>query len=114
MVEYPIQLDLVFNSLSNATRRDIFKRITGSELSVSEIAENYKMSLAAVSKHLKILERAKLITRRRDGKQYMVTAKPEALKDVQKYLAQYEKLWNARFDALEELLNKKGDLDVKS
>lgn len=106
MVEYPIQLDLVFNSLANPTRRDILQRVTNSEQTVSEIAAQYKMSFAAISKHLKILEKAKLISKRRNGRQHIVTAQPSALRSVQDYLDQYEKLWDKRFDALEELLNK--------
>jgi DNA-binding transcriptional ArsR family regulator len=108
MVEYPMQLDLIFNSLANPTRRDIFQRVSRSEQTVGEIAEHYKMSFAAISKHLKILERAKLISKRREGRQHIISAEPATLKSVEEYLVQYEKLWNKRFDALEELLNKKG------
>jgi DNA-binding transcriptional ArsR family regulator len=106
MVEYPLQLDLVFNSLANPTRRDILQRVTNGEQTVSEIAEHYKMSFAAISKHLKILEKAKLISKRRNGRQHIVTAQLAALQGVQEYLDRYEQLWNKRFDALEELLNK--------
>lgn len=109
MVEYSIKLDLVFNSLSNPTRRDIFKRVSNNQLTVGEIAAPYKMSFAAISKHLKILENAKLITKRRNGRQHIVTAQPASLKSVQDYLGQYEKLWNKRLDDLEELLSK-GDI----
>lgn len=108
MVEYSMQLDLVFNSLANPTRRDIFQRVSNNEQTVGQIAEHYKMSFAAISKHLKILEKAKLISKRRNGRQHIVTAEPAALKSVQDYLVQYEQLWNTRFDALEELLNKGG------
>ncbi|MGF7228724.1 MAG: ArsR/SmtB family transcription factor [Candidatus Saccharibacteria bacterium] len=106
MVEYAAQLDLVFGSLADPTRRDIFKRVTIAELSVGDIAGHYKMSLAAISKHLKILEQAKLIRKRRNGRQQLVVAVPITLRDVQSYLAQYEQLWNQRFDVLEELLKE--------
>jgi DNA-binding transcriptional ArsR family regulator len=60
MVEYTPSLDSIFGSLADPTRRDILQRVAGRELTVSQIAEPYDLSLAAVSKHLKILERAKL------------------------------------------------------
>jgi DNA-binding transcriptional ArsR family regulator len=106
MVEYSKQLDLVFNSLADPTRRDIFQRVSGNESSVGEIAKHYKMSFAAVSKHLKVLERANLISRRKNGRQQLVIARPKALKNIEEYLAEYEEIWDNRFDALEDLLNK--------
>lgn len=108
MVEYDAQLDLIFSSLADPTRRDIFQRVTGSEQTISEIAEHYKMSFAAISKHLKILEKAKLISKRKNGRQQLVMAEPATLRSIEDYLVWHEQLWNNRFDALEKLLNKKG------
>jgi DNA-binding transcriptional ArsR family regulator len=108
MVKYQLQLDLVFGSLANPTRRDIFQRVSLRELTVTEVAEHYKMSIVAISKHLKVLEKAQLIHKRQHGRQYIISADPAALTAIRDYLAQYEKVWNERFDALEELLNKKG------
>jgi DNA-binding transcriptional ArsR family regulator len=108
MVEYNLNLDLIFSSLADPTRRDIFQRVGVSEQTISEIAEHYKMSFAAISKHLKILEKAKLITKRKSGRQQLVIAQPTTLKGIEDYLSQYEQLWNGRFDALEKLLNKEG------
>ena len=108
MVEYNAQLDLIFSSLADPTRRDIFQRVTGSEQTISEIAEHYKMSFAAISKHLKILEKARLISKRKNGRQQLVIAEPTTLKSIDQYLAKHEQLWNIRFDALDKLLNKKG------
>lgn len=101
MVECTINLDAAFGSLADPTRRDILRRVTDSELSVGEIAAPYPLTFAAVSKHLKILEHAKLIVKRRQGKQQMVQVSPEALKDVSDYLQQYQRLWEGRLDALE-------------
>lgn len=106
MVEYILELDSVFGSLADPTRRDILKRVARSELSVNEIASSYDISLAAVSKHLKILEKAKLVMKRRNGKQQLVRVKPGALADAEKYLDQYRQLWEGRLDALEDYLNK--------
>ena len=106
MVEYTFSLDSVFGSLADPTRRDILRRVAHRDLSVSQIALPYRMSLAAISKHLKILESAKLITKRRRGKQQMVSLAPQALADAADYLSRYERLWQERFDALETLLKE--------
>ena len=68
MVEHEKQIDLIFHALSDETRRKILMRVKDEEYSVSELAEPFAMSLAAVSKHLKVLERAGLIQRTRQGK----------------------------------------------
>lgn len=106
MVEYSLSLDLVFSSLADPTRRDILDRVTGKELSISEVAEPYNLTFAAVSKHLKVLEQAKLIVKKRRGKHQFVQASPSALKDAAEYLSHYEKLWSERFDSLDELLKE--------
>jgi len=104
MVEY--KLDTIFGSLSDPTRRDILHRVSSQEMTVSEIASAYDMSLAAVSKHLKILKKAGLLTKRRQGKHFFVRATPNTLKAATDYLRSYEQLWNARFDALEKYLKE--------
>ena len=112
MVEYmalPGQSDLlsdIFQSLADATRRDILKRVAKKEMSVGEIAQRYNLTFAAVSKHLKVLEKAKLVVKRRQGKQQLVTMAPATIKDATNFLEYYQKLWDDRFDALEEYLNK--------
>ena len=104
MVESSLQLNLIFGSLADPTRRDILKRAAKKELSIQEIAEYYDMSYAAVSKHVSILEKAKLILKRRRGKELVVQIVPSAVRDASTYLKNYEKLWNARFDRLEQYL----------
>jgi len=106
LVEQTINLDNVFGSLADPTRRDILRRVAGQELSVSEIAAPYDLTLAAISKHLKILEKAHLIIKRRQGKQQVVQLAPATFKDAAEYLQWYQKLWEQRFDALENYLNK--------
>ncbi len=112
MVEYmalPGQSDLlsdIFQSLADATRRDILKRVAKKEMSVGEIAQRYNLTFAAVSKHLKVLEKAKLVVKRRQGKQQFVTMAPATIKDATNFLEYYQKLWDDRFDSLEEYLNK--------
>ena len=107
MVEYTLSLDSMFGSLADPTRRDILHRVSRAELSVSEIARPYDLSLAAVSKHLGILERARLIIKRRVGRQQFVQAAPAAIKGAAEYLLTFEQLWTERFDVLESYLNNK-------
>ena len=102
-----MNLDSIFGSLADPIRRDILRRVMNCELNVSEIALPYSVSLAAVSKHLKILERAQLITKRRKGKEQFVAISPAALQQADEYINQYASLWNGRFDRLEAYLNEK-------
>lgn len=106
MVEYAAQLDDVFGSLADPTRRDILKRVATKELSVSEIAGPYKISLAAVSKHLKVLERARLIVKQRRGKQQFVSLSPSAFIDADAYLDFYKSLSIERHESLERFLRE--------
>ena len=95
MVEYSVQLDNVFGSLADATRRDILQRVSQAELSVGEIALPYQLTLAAISKHLKILEKARLVVKRRQGKHIYVRSSPYALAKAEDYLRQYAELMDA-------------------
>lgn len=106
MVERSINLDTLFQALADQTRRDILKRVSKAELSISKLAEPYKMSFAAIAKHISVLEAAKLITKRREGKRQIVTIVPKTMTMAKTHLEQYERMWNARFDALEDLLSK--------
>jgi DNA-binding transcriptional ArsR family regulator len=104
MVEHTIQLDSVFGSLADPTRRDILRRVAKKELSIGEIAKPYALTFAAISKHLKILEKAKLIIKHRRGREQLVRLFPPALQGATEYLSNYEAVWNQRFDALDEIL----------
>lgn len=106
MVEQAIELDTIFASLSDPTRRDILARVARAELSVGEIVEKYDVSFAAISKHLNVLERAKLIRKRREGKKQMVTLAPGALQNADEYLEQYRQLWEQKFNKLDALLKE--------
>lgn len=106
MVEYVLQLDSVFQSLSDPTRRDMLDRLKHCELSVGELASNYEISFAAISKHLKVLEKAQLIIKRKEGKARMVSLAPEALKSADEYLEQYRQMWQSRHDKIDRLLKE--------
>jgi DNA-binding transcriptional ArsR family regulator len=109
MVEYTASsLDRIFQSLADATRRDILKRLSRAEQTVSELARPYAMSLAAIAKHIGVLERASLVAKERSGKEKVVRLVPATLRAAEEHLSEYEKLWAARFDALEALLRADG------
>lgn len=106
MVEYTLQLDDVFHSLSDPTRRDILQHVSHCELSVGELVAKYNVSFAAISKHLKVLEKAELISKRKEGKKHMVTLSPAALKNADDYLEQYRQMWEQRYNKLDTLLKE--------
>lgn len=106
MVEYSLELNSVFGSLADATRRDILRRTSVGELSISEIALPYDLTFAAVSKHLQILERAKLIVKRRRGKHVFVHTSPASMQDALKYLNFYQNMLASRYDSLDKHLRK--------
>lgn len=86
MVEYTSRIDTVCSALSDPIRRDILERTLQAQLTVNEIALEYDISLAAVSKHLSVLSEADLITRRKDGRYVFVAARPEGLDELRAYL----------------------------
>jgi DNA-binding transcriptional ArsR family regulator len=104
MVERGASLDLVFASLSDSTRRDILRRVAERELSVGAIAASYDMSFAAVSKHLAVLEKARLVTKRSAGRLRTVTFAPATLTDASNHLERYRDIWESRLDRLEAYL----------
>ncbi len=106
MVECSPQLDLIFASLAHPIRRDILRRGEHEEMSVSELAVPYGVSIAAISKHIQILEKAGLISKRRRGKQQFVTVSGTAFRQASAYLKHYENLWNGRLNLLEQFLAK--------
>jgi len=99
-------LSATFSALSDPTRRAILARLALGETSVSELAEPFDMSLPAVSKHLKVLEHAGLISRSREAQWRPCKIEPEALRDVDSWLEDYRKLWNERFDRLDDYLKQ--------
>ena len=100
------KLDSVFHALSDPTRRDILRGLATRERTVTEIAKPHKMTLAAVSKHLKVLEAAELIARERRGSFHIVRLQAQAMKPAEEWLNYYSRYWNERFDRLEKLLEE--------
>jgi DNA-binding transcriptional ArsR family regulator len=91
-------------ALADPTRRAILARLSTGEATVNELAEPFAMSLPAVSKHLKVLERAKLISRGRTAQWRPCRLEPEPLKAVDSWVGDYRKLWEQRLDKLEDYL----------
>jgi DNA-binding transcriptional ArsR family regulator len=98
------RLSSTFAALSDPTRRAILARLALGETSVSKLAEPFEMSLPAVSKHLKVLERAGLITRGRDAQMRPCKIEVNALKEADDWLEEYRRLWEQRLDLLEDYL----------
>ncbi len=99
-------LSKTFQALADPTRRAILARLVTGEASVGELAEPFDMSLPAVSKHLKVLERAGLITRGREAQFRPARIAPKALMGVDAWIESYRRLWNERLDRLEEYLQE--------
>jgi DNA-binding transcriptional ArsR family regulator len=100
------RLSTTFAALADPTRRAILARLVLGETSVTELAKPFEMSLPAVSKHLKVLERAGLITRGREAQWRPCRIEPDALKGVDSWLAQYRQLWEERLDRLDGYLKE--------
>ncbi len=103
----PQRLDSVFRALSDSTRRAILRDISAGEKTVGEIAGPYRVSLAAVSKHLKVLEKAELIHREKRGSFQFVRINARPMKEADCWLSFYEKFWSDRLDALNKYLRDK-------
>lgn len=105
MVELlPPQLDTVFHALGDATRRQMLRDLAAGERSVGQLAEPFSISLAAASKHIKVLEGAGLIRREVRGRTHMCRLEPGPLASAHEWLGHYERFWLSRLDVLESLL----------
>ncbi|HET6621585.1 MAG TPA: metalloregulator ArsR/SmtB family transcription factor [Dongiaceae bacterium] len=100
------RLNATFAALADPTRRAILARLASGEASVKELAEPFEMSLPAVSKHLKVLERAGLIARGREAQWRPCTLQAGPLKDISDWVEQYRRFWEQSFDRLDEYLKE--------
>ena len=99
-------LDLAFGALADPTRRAILSRLASGEASVSDLAKPFKMTLPAVSKHLKVLQRAGLVTQSREAQWRPCRLEAAPLKEVADWVERYRVYWEQGFDSLEEYLQK--------
>lgn len=103
MVDSSTRLDEVFHALASEPRRRMLRTLAEGERTVGDLAGPFDMSLAAVSKHLNVLEAARLVERRRSGRTTSCRLTPEPLAGVREWVAFYERFWNTRLDALEAM-----------
>jgi len=96
--------DALFHALADRTRRDILRRVLAGEHSVTGLAANYDMSFAAVQKHVAVLERAGLITKRRRGREQLARGDVEAVRSVAAMLAELEQIWRGRIARIDALI----------
>jgi DNA-binding transcriptional ArsR family regulator len=101
--------DRLFHALSDATRRDIVRRTMQQDHSVSALARHYPMSFAAVQKHVAVLDRAGLVTKRREGRERLVRGNVDAVRRAHHLLDQLEAVWRERLDRFEEVLAEDPD-----
>jgi DNA-binding transcriptional ArsR family regulator len=102
----PTSLDTTFAALADPTRRAILARLASGEASVLELAEPFDMSQPAISKHLKVLERAGLISRGRDAQRRPCRIEAQPLAEATVWLEEYRRFWEGRFQRLDDLLDE--------
>jgi DNA-binding transcriptional ArsR family regulator len=104
-------LSAAFAALADPTRRAILARLAEGEASVGELAAPFAMSLPAISKHLSVLERARLIRRRKDAQWRRCVLRPEGLRAADAWIRQYERFWTESLERLADQLNQEDDTD---
>jgi DNA-binding transcriptional ArsR family regulator len=114
MLASPSHLDLTFAALADPTRRAILARLAKGEASVLELAEPFSMSQPAVSKHLKVLERAGLVSRGQDAQRRPRRLEAKPLAEATKWLENYRQFWERRFQHLDALLDEMKDLKSRA
>jgi DNA-binding transcriptional ArsR family regulator len=97
-------MDLVLAAIADPTRRAIVDRLARGPARVTDIAAPFAMSLNAVSKHVKVLERAQLLRRTRNGREHTLELEARPLREVMRWMSRYERFWNDRIDRLETFL----------
>src|SRR5215510_9956782 len=108
------KLDLTFAALANSTRRAILARLAKGEATVNQLAEPFHMSLPAISKHIKVLERAGLITQGQKAQFRPCTIDIAPLREISKWTEQYRPIWEARFDRMEDYINQLSNKEKNS
>lgn len=98
----------IFRALADTTRRDIVRRTLVADISVSQLADSYQMSFAAVQKHVAVLEDARLVTKEPRGRARMVRGNLDRIRQAQRLLDVFEDVWRARIDRLDNLLEESG------
>ena len=108
------RLDTTFQALSDPTRRGMLASLALGEKSIGELAEPFAMSFAGASKHVKVLEDAGLIARRKVGRTHIIRIDAKPLEEAERWLRQWEKFWNVRLDRLEALIERDNSKEKKN
>lgn len=106
MVNSESRLSLVFAALADPTRRGMLEKLSEGETNVGTLAEPYAMSQPAISKHLRVLERAGLVRRTRRGREHHIRVDPEPVEEARDWIAHYSRIWKRQFDAVAAYLEK--------
>jgi len=93
-------LDLIFMTLADGTRRELIHKLTRGSMTMSELAQGFEMSLAAVSKHVKILEKAHLVKRKIEGRHHVISLAPEPLTEALDWISIYRNFWQQRLKSI--------------
>ena len=105
------QVDRLFHALADSTRRDILRRCTVGDFSVTRLARTYPMSFAAVQKHVSVLERAGLVTKERRGREQLVRTDPDAVRRAQDVLEELAATWRQRIERMSDVLEEMREPD---
>ena len=100
------RLDKTFRALADPTRRGMLARLALGDKSIGELAEPFAMTFAGASKHVKVLEEAGLIARRKQGRTHLISIDAKPLEEAERWMRQWEKFWNVRLDHLEALIER--------
>jgi len=111
MVKYYRSLDATFKAISDPTRRGILHELSRGQASVTQLAGPYRMSLPAVMKHLRVLEKAGLVTQRKTGRVRRCRLSAQPLEDAASWLSQYRAFWGRQFDALDRYLAEEKSME---
>ncbi len=98
--------DALFHALADRTRRDILRRVLSGEHSISTLAGYYDMSFAAVQKHVAVLERAGLLTKRRQGREALASGDVQVVRSAASLLSEFEEIWRGRISRIDDLINQ--------
>lgn len=116
MVNYQARLDTTFSALGDVTRRGVLERLAGSDASISDLADRFHMTLTGMKKHVRVLEQAGLVTTRKVGRVRTCKLGRRRLEEEAAWIEWHRRLWSARFDALDEMveqLKRKEKADAK-
>lgn len=109
----PPDLDGCFHALAHPIRRGILERLMDGPATVGAVSARFEVAAPTISKHLDVLEAAGLVARQRDGREHILQLQAQPLRGATSWLARYHRFWDERFDALEELVARLDDEDLK-